>query len=57
MSSLKDAQITLIEQIQNRNKLKEEMTHILEKCEDFWIKALNTLLPNGFNQGLNFPRF
>ena len=31
----KHARITLIEQIQNRNKSKEEMTHILEKREDF----------------------
>ena len=53
----KHARITLIEQIQNRNKSKEEMTHILEKREDFWIKALDTLHPNGFNQGLNFSRF
>ena len=51
----KHARITLIEQIQHRNKSKEEMTHILEKREDFWIEALDTLHPNGFNQGFKFP--
>ena len=55
--STKHACITLIEQIQNRNKSKEEMTHILEKRVDFWIKALDTLHPNRFNQGLNFHDF
>ena len=53
----KHARIKLIEQVHNRNKSKEEITHILEKREDFWIKALDALKPNGFNQGLNFPQF
>ena len=53
----KHARITLIAQVHNRNKSIEEITHILEKREDFWIKALDALQPNGFNQGLNFPQF
>ena len=34
---------------------EHEITTILEKKEDFWIKKLNTLKPDGFNQALNFP--
>ena len=49
----KHARITLIEQIKDPNKSKEEITYILEKRENFWIIKLDTLCPNGFNQSLN----
>ena len=52
---LKHARIILIEQIKDKTKTKEEMRSILEKREDFWMKALNTLQPDGFNQSLNHP--
>ena len=51
----KHARITLIEQIKNTAKSKEEITEILEKREDFWILKLNTMHPYGFNQSLNLP--
>jgi hypothetical protein len=52
----KHAKITLIEKIENTtNMTKEEITYTLEKREDFWMIKLNTLNPDGFNQGLNFP--
>ena len=31
-----------------------EKTRLLKEREDFWIKKLQTLTPNGFNQELNF---
>ena len=52
----KHAKITLIERLENATHMTDqEITHNLEKREDFWIKKLNTLTPNGFNQELNFP--
>ena len=51
----KHAKITLIERLENATHMTDqEITHNLEKREDFWIKKLNTLTPNGFNQELNF---
>lgn len=48
------AKITLIEKLENyRYMTKEEITITLEKREDFWMKKLNTLIPDGFNQSLN----
>ena len=52
----KHAKITLIERLENTAHMTEqEITHNLEKREDFWIKKLNTCSPDGFNQELNFP--
>ena len=49
----RDAIFTIIEQLQRQNRSIAEMRHILEGREDFWIRRLNTLHPNGFNIGLN----
>ena len=49
----KHAKITIIEQLKHQNKGLAAMTATLEEREDFWIKKLNTLHPNGFNQELN----
>ena len=51
----KHARITLIEQIKNRERPPTELRALLEKREDFWIEALDTLEPNGFNISLNHP--
>ena len=51
----RDAKFTIIEKIRKSNLQKEEMTNLLLRREDFWIKALQTIEPNGFNHGLNFP--
>ena len=48
-----DAAFTIIEQIQDRSKTEEEKGAILLKRENFWIKKLQTLTPNGLNQELN----
>ena len=48
-----DAQFTIIEQLQRSNKTTSEMRTILENRENFWIRKLNTLHPNGFNMELN----
>jgi hypothetical protein len=52
----KHAKITLIEKLENTSHMTEyEITTTLEKREDFWMKKLDTLTPDGFNQELNFP--
>ena len=50
-----DFKMTIIEQITNPNLSKESKRQLLLKREDFWIKKLQTLSPNGFNEELNFP--
>ena len=47
------AKITIIEQLKHQDKSLAEMRSTLEEREDFWIKRLKTLHPNGFNQELN----
>ena len=47
------AKITIIEQLKDQSKSLLAMRSILEEREDFWIKRLKTLQPNGFNQELN----
>ena len=52
----KHAKITLIEKVENTAHMTQpEITTILEQREDFWMLKLNTLIPDGFNQELNFP--
>ena len=51
----RDAKFTIIEKIETSNLEKEEITNLLLRREDFWMKKLQTIQPNGFNQGLNFP--
>ena len=51
----RDAKFTIIEKIEKTNLQKEEITNLLLRREDFWMKRLQTIEPNGFNQGLNFP--
>ena len=52
----KHAKITLIEKLENTSHMTQsEITTTLEKREDFWMQKLNTLVPDGFNQELNFP--
>ena len=47
------AKFILIECINKTDKDKETVQSILKKRENFWIKKLKTLKPNGFNQELN----
>ena len=51
----KDFRIIIIEESSDRNMTREQVRHTLHKREDFWIKKLQTLEPNGFNDRLNFP--
>ena len=48
-----DAKFTIIETLNNQGKCLLEKRRILEDREDFWIKTLKTLTPDGFNQTLN----
>ena len=45
------AKFTLIEQIKDLNKSKEEIRRILEDREDFWILKLKTLQPQNPDSG------
>ena len=47
------ARFTIIEQLNDQGKSLQTMRKILEARENFWIKRLGTLAPNGLNQGLN----
>ena len=49
----KHAEITIIEQVKHQNKGLAAMRATLEEREDFWIKKIKTLQPDGFNQELN----
>ena len=49
----RDAKFTIIEQIHDKNKTNNEKGEILLRRENFWITALKTLKPKGFNQELN----
>ena len=48
-----DAKFTVIEKITKEDLNKEQLTNLILKREDFWIKKLNTLAPNGYNTELN----
>ena len=52
----RDAKFTIIEQIKNLNKEKQDKRKILENKEDFWILKLKTLQPNGLNDKINHPQ-
>ena len=47
------AKIAIIEQLKHQDRGLPTMRATLEEREDFWIKRLKTLHPNGFNQELN----
>lgn len=47
------ARFTIIETLKDQNKDLVTKRRTLEDREDFWIKKLKTLTPNGFNQTLN----
>ena len=49
----RDARITIIEELKNQHKSLIQMRNTLEEREDFWIKRLKTLYPDGFNMELN----
>ena len=51
----RDFRLIVIEEIVNRNLTKEQTRLALLRREDFWIKKLETLEPNGYNDRLNFP--
>ena len=51
----RDFRMIVIEEITQTNMTKEQTRLTLLKREDFWIKKLGTLEPNGFNDRLNFP--
>ena len=49
-----DAKFTIIEQLKNTlNKSNQEIRDIILQRENFWIRKLKTLKPNGLNQELN----
>ena len=50
----RDFRLIVIE-ISNKNLTKEQTRMALLRREDFWIKKLETLEPNGYNDRLNFP--
>ena len=47
--------LTIIERIEKADMDIDSKKHLLLQREDFWIKKLETLSPNGFNEELNFP--
>ena len=47
------ARFIIIEQLKDQGRSPEIMRRILENREDFWIKKLLTIVPNGLNKGLN----
>ena len=47
------ARFTIIEQLEDQRKNLPTLRKILEERENFWIKRLHRLTPNGFNQSLN----
>ena len=51
----RDFKLIIIEAVGNPNMTKEQTRETLLRREDFWIKKLKTLEPNGFNVSLNFP--
>ena len=51
----RDFRLIVIEEISDRNLTKEQTRLALLRREDFWIKKLETLEPDGFNDRLNFP--
>ena len=51
----RDFRIIMIEEISDKNMTREQVRKTLLKREDFWIKKLDTLEPNGFNDKLNLP--
>ena len=51
----KDAKFTIIEKVQKPSLPKDEVADLLLLREDFWMKQLQTIQPQGFNHGLNFP--
>ena len=51
----RDFRMIVIEEIVQKNMTKEQTRLTLLRREDFWIKQLNTLEPNGYNDRLNFP--
>ena len=51
----KDAKFTIIEKVQKPSLQKDEVADLLLLREDFWKKQLQTIQPQGFNHGLNFP--
>ena len=53
--SFDDFRIIVIEEIGDNTMTKEQIRHTLLRREDFWIKTLGTLEPQGFNERLNFP--
>ena len=49
-----DARFILLEQIKNHRSLpKEEIRSIMEQREDYWVRRLKTLSPQGLNDKLN----
>ena len=48
-----DAKFTITEKLQNTKLIKESITELLKKAENFSIKKLETLRPKGPNHELN----
>ena len=51
----RDFRIIIIEEISDKTMTREQVRRTLLKREDFWIKKLDTLEPNGYNDKLIFP--
>ena len=47
--------MTIIEQIIKKDMDINAKKHLLLQREGFWIKKLQTLTPDDFNEELNFP--
>ena len=45
-----DAQLTLIEKLQNTKLSKKRITELLKKRDNYWIKKLETLRPKGLHR-------
>ena len=51
----RDFRVIVIEEITKKDLSDEQMRDLLLHREDFWIRKLGTLHPEGFKDKLNFP--
>ena len=51
----RDFRVVIIEEVTKKDLTSEKIRNLLLHREDFWIRKLGTLHPEGFNDKLNFP--
>ena len=51
----RDFRVVIIEEVTKKGLTSEKIRNLLLHREDFWIRKLGTLHPEGFNDKLNFP--